>query len=47
MFWEAPGRETVSIAAGALDMPTGLRTVGQIYTEQAGDWYELDRSLGE
>ncbi len=46
MFWDAPGRETVSIAAGVLDQPTGLRTIGQIYTEQAGDWYELDPSLG-
>ena len=26
LFWDAPGRPTVSIAAGTLDPPTGLRT---------------------
>ena len=42
LFWDAPDRETVSIAAGTLDEPTGLKTIGQIYTAQAGDYYELD-----
>jgi hypothetical protein len=32
----------VSIAAGCLDAPTGIRTVGQIWTESAGDYYEVD-----
>jgi hypothetical protein len=40
LFWEAPGRETISFAAGALDAPTGLRTVREIYTEFAGDYYD-------
>ncbi|MBD0280817.1 MAG: GFA family protein [Thermoleophilaceae bacterium] len=39
LFWEAPGRDTISIAAGALDPPTGLRTTREIYTEFAGDYY--------
>jgi hypothetical protein len=43
LFWDAPDRDTISIAAGTLDPPTGLRTVRQIYTEDAGDYYELDR----
>ena len=42
LFWDAPDRETISIAAGALDAPTGLRTVRQIYTEDAGDYYEAE-----
>jgi hypothetical protein len=42
LFWEAPDRDTISIAAGTLDAPTGLKTVRQIYTEDAGDYYELD-----
>jgi hypothetical protein len=42
LFWEAPGRETISFAAGALDAPTGLRTVRDIYTEYAGDYYDID-----
>ena len=41
LFWEAPGRDTISFSAGALDPPTGLRTTKQIYTEYAGDYYEL------
>ena len=36
LFWEAPGRETISIAAGTLDADHGLRTVGHIYVAQAG-----------
>jgi hypothetical protein len=41
LFWRADGRETVSIAAGTLDAPTGLRTVAQIFTRDRGDYYEL------
>jgi hypothetical protein len=42
LFWDGPDRDHISIAAGSLDPPTGLRTVEQIYTEQASDYYELD-----
>jgi hypothetical protein len=42
LFWDAPDRATISITAGTLDAPTGLRTVKHIYTADAGDWYELD-----
>src|SRR3954468_6643054 len=42
LFWDAPDRETISIAAGSLDEPTGLSTVAQIYTASAGDYYEVD-----
>jgi hypothetical protein len=45
LFWEAGGSETVSIAAGTLDAPTGLRTVAQAHTAGAGDYYELAPSL--
>jgi hypothetical protein len=41
LFWDAPARETVSIAAGALEEPTGLRTVGHVYVDHVGDYYEL------
>jgi hypothetical protein len=42
LFWDAPDRGTISIAAGTLDQPTGLRTVEHIYTASASDYYELD-----
>ena len=41
LFWEAPDRPTVSIAAGTLDGPTGLRSSAHWYVSQAGDYYEL------
>jgi hypothetical protein len=41
LFWDPAGRETISIAAGTLDSPTGLRVVGHWYVAQAGDYYEL------
>jgi hypothetical protein len=41
LFWDAPARETVSIAAGTLDGPTGLRVVGHWFTSRAGDYYEM------
>jgi len=41
LFWRASDRDTVSIAAGTLDEPTGLRTVAHIYTGHRGDYYEI------
>ena len=41
LFWDAPGRPTVSIAAGTLDEPTGLRIAAHWFVSQAGDYYEL------
>jgi hypothetical protein len=41
LFWDAPDRPTISIAAGSLDEPTGLRVMGHTYVEQAGDYYAL------
>ncbi len=40
LFWDAPERPTIGIAAGTLDPPTGLKTVGHVYSSQASD-YEL------
>ena len=41
LFWDAPGRPTVSIAAGTLDDATGLRVGGHWYISQAADYDEL------
>ncbi len=40
LFWDAPERETIGIAAGTLEPPTGLRSAGHFYVSQASD-YEL------
>ena len=41
LFWDPEDGDLISIAAGTLDQPTGLRTIGHWYTHQAGDYYEL------
>jgi hypothetical protein len=38
LFWERPDRPTISITAGTLDEPTGLRTLGHIHVESGGDY---------
>ena len=45
LFWDGTGRDTISIAAGTLDAPTGLRTVVQIYVESKGDYYDVDTAI--
>jgi hypothetical protein len=41
MFWDAPERDTISLGAGTVDPPTGLRVAAHVYTSQVGDYYEL------
>jgi hypothetical protein len=38
LFWDSRG-ESISIAAGTLDPPTGLRIAGHWYLSLAGDYY--------
>lgn len=47
LFWELtdPENETVSIMAGTLDSPTNLKTVMNIFSSDAGDYYTLDETL--
>ena len=42
LFWEGNDRDTISIAAGTLDAPTGLSTTLQIHVDGAGDYYDVD-----
>jgi len=41
LFWDARGDAYMYISAGALDQPTGLKTIAHIWMSQAGDYYEL------
>jgi len=41
LFWDPPGRATISIAAGTLDGEMGLHVAAHWYVSQAGDYYEL------
>jgi hypothetical protein len=41
LFWDPPGRETISIAAGTLDDASGLRVVSHWYVSQAAPYYDV------
>ncbi len=43
LFWDAPERDIISVAAGTLDGPTGLRLLAHVYVSQAGDYYDLPK----
>lgn len=42
LFWERPEGDSISIAAGMLEPPTGLATSLQIHVDSAGDYYAVD-----
>lgn len=41
LFWQADGRDEISIAAGSLDGPTGLTIEGHIFCADRGDYYSV------
>jgi hypothetical protein len=41
LFWYPPDRDTISIAAGTLDSPTGLTIAEHWFVSQVGDYYAL------
>lgn len=45
LFYRRDDADRISIAAGALDLPTGLSLVEHICTAEAGDCYTLDPAL--
>jgi len=45
LFFEREGSDAISIAAGTLDKPTGLRLVQHIFTASAGDYYAINDGL--
>jgi hypothetical protein len=45
VLWERAAGDLMSIAAGTLDPPTGLRTTLQIFCEDAGDYYPLRANI--
>jgi hypothetical protein len=44
LFFEAEAGERVSIAAGSLDEPQGLKIAAHIFASEAGDYYPIDAS---
>lgn len=38
LFWDPPRRDTISIVAGTLDQPTGLRIAAHWFVSHAADY---------
>ncbi|MCP4703585.1 MAG: GFA family protein [candidate division Zixibacteria bacterium] len=45
LFWYPKDNPTISIAAGALDTPTDLKTLGHIWCSQMSDFYQINDDL--
>ena len=45
LFWARSDRSTISIAAGAIDEPSGVRAVAHIFCAHRGDYYEIADGL--
>ena len=45
LFWERTHGSHISIWAGTLDMPTGLKAVEHIFVGDKGDYYEITDGL--
>lgn len=45
LFWDPRGTDRLAVAAGSLDEPTGLKTLGHIWLDQAGDYYQVTDNL--
>ncbi len=45
LFWEPFEFDATGIAAGSLDAPTGLKTMGHIFVGEKSDYYEINDAL--
>lgn len=45
LFWTRQDSETVSILAGTLDAPTGLKLTEHIYVAEKSDYYDISDGL--
>ena len=45
LFWKEVGRDTISITAGTLDIPTNLAIEQHIFVADKSDYYELTDDL--
>ena len=45
LFWDKADNDFVSVSAGALDQPSGLRVLRHIHVADKGDFYEIGDSL--
>jgi len=45
LIWEIEGGDRTSIAAGAFDQPSGLKTIGNIFVADKPDYYDISDGL--
>lgn len=45
LFWQRLEGNSIGIAAGTLDRPTGLTTIRHIFSADAGDYYHIGDDL--
>ena len=45
LFWDPRDSDHIYVSTGTLDAPTGLKTVGHVWTSQGGDYYEITDNL--
>lgn len=45
LFFESLDGERISIAAGSLDRPQGLKVAAHIYAAEAGDYYRIEADV--
>ncbi|MEX0956223.1 MAG: GFA family protein [Rhizobiaceae bacterium] len=45
LFWQGDGSANISILAGSLDLPSGLKADRHIYVADKGDYYTIDDGL--
>ncbi len=45
LFWDPLGKNIISIAMGAFDLPTGTRLEMHIFVADKGDYYDIEDGL--
>ncbi len=45
LFWDPVGRDTIGVAMGAFEAPTGTRLAIHIFTADKGDYYDIADGL--
>lgn len=45
LFWTAHDEDTISVALGAIDIPTGLKLERHIFVADKGDYYDISDDL--
>jgi hypothetical protein len=45
LFWAPMGKDTIAVAMGAFDQPTGTQLATHIHVAEKGDYYDLSDGL--